>query len=207
MKMNTNDKIERLLDMTEHPDKYSEEEMQQMMEDDECRAYYELMVKADNAYTPQPDADAEKALREFERHHSHGISWHKIAAIFIGVITISCLTYAAIVIQRHASQTQEMQKPRTERAVSRSSVNQTEAGATDSVGEKEKVYDDVELQTILKDISAYYNLQLEYKSETPRHLRLHLLWDKTQGPGRTIETLNHFEKVNITLSDGKMTVE
>jgi hypothetical protein len=207
MKMDTNDKIERLLDMTEHPDRYSEEEIQQMMADDEIREYYELMVKTDSAYTPLPDADAEKALREFEEHHVQSFSWRKIAAIFIGIITFSCLTYAAIVIHQHSMKPQEVQMSQTGNFSSQSSVNQGKAETTDSVGEKEKVYDDVELQAILKDVSVYYNLQLEYKSEAPRHLRLHLLWDKTQGPSRTIETLNHFEKVNITLNDGKITVE
>lgn len=205
--MDTCDKIERLLDMTEHPDRYSEEEMRQMMADDECRAYYELMVKTDDAYTPLPNADTERALREFEKLHGQGFSWRKIAAIFIGIITISCLTYAAIIIHQHSTKPQSV-RPQTESAAPRTVAgNEVKTETPDTVSEKEKIYDDIELQTILDDISTHYNLQLEYKSEASKHLRLHFRWDKTQELGRTIETLNHFEKVNITLNDGKMTVE
>ena len=39
--------IEKLLKMTERPQDYSDEELQQLMSDPEMREYYELMVSAD----------------------------------------------------------------------------------------------------------------------------------------------------------------
>ena len=40
--METNEKIERLLDMIEHPEHYTEEEMQKILADKETREYYSL---------------------------------------------------------------------------------------------------------------------------------------------------------------------
>jgi hypothetical protein len=207
MKMETNDKITRLLDMTEHPERYSEEEINEMLEDEECRAYYELMVKTDNAYTKHDEADAEEALHDFRRKHERRSSWRYIAAIFIGIIVVSCLTFAAIAVHRHDSKPQSATKQHTENVLSKPTSDDARTAMTDSVGEKEKVFDNVELQNVLKDISAYYHLQLEYHSDASKHLRLHLRWDKTQGAAQMVEALNHFDHVNITLTGDKITVE
>ena len=104
--METDDMTNRVLHMIEHPEGYSEEEVQEILKDDECRETYELLVSLDNAYTGEIDPDTEQALREFESSHniSRGWNWRKIAAIFIGVLIISGITYAAISISRHHSE-------------------------------------------------------------------------------------------------------
>ena len=38
------DKLELLLDMTEHPDRYTEEQMQELLADEDVRKHYEMMV-------------------------------------------------------------------------------------------------------------------------------------------------------------------
>ena len=42
--------IKELLKMTERPQDYSDEEIRQMMNDPEMRAYYELMVDAETGF-------------------------------------------------------------------------------------------------------------------------------------------------------------
>ena len=94
--METKDKMERLLDMTEHPERYSEEEIQTLLEDDECREYYELMVKTDAAYTGDTsDMEVERLCRS-SKLNTCPSSRRKIAAIFIGILMISGIAYAAI---------------------------------------------------------------------------------------------------------------
>ena len=205
--METNDKIEHLLDMIEHPEKYSEEDMRKMLEDEECREYYELIVKADIAFNETSQEDAEMVLHEFEAKHIHTFSWRKIAAIFIGILMISGLTYAAISIKRHAAESTAMHKEQTENVVTKTVTENNAVEKSDTVEVKEKMFDDVELSTILNEMSAYYKLTIEYNSEKSKHLRLHFRWDKTQTAENVVETLNHFENVNITLADGKMSVE
>ena len=45
--------IEELLRMTERPQDYTDEELQQLMSDPDMRAYYELMVKAETGFAQQ----------------------------------------------------------------------------------------------------------------------------------------------------------
>ena len=208
MNMKTNDKIERLLDMIEHPEHYSEEEMQKILEDEETREYYNLIVKTDDAYTKTDDVDVEKTLQEFEAKHIHHFSWSKIAAVFIGVLLVSGITYAAIVFNRSSSEKQVSQKAETGRVITYTPAKSTEAETTDTIAtQKEQSFDNVELQTILNDISSFYKLEVVYHSDKSRHLRLHFHWDKTKDAESIVESLNHFENVNITLVDRKIEVK
>ena len=156
--METNEKIERLLDMTEHPEHYSEEEMQEILADKETREYYDLIIKTDDAYTKSHDVDVDKALQEFETKHSHHFSLSKIAAILIGILLVSGITYAAIVFNRNSSDKQVSQKAQIGRVIADKPAKSINAETTDTTTtQKEQLFDNVELQTILDDISTYTN--------------------------------------------------
>ena len=92
--------IEDLLRMTERPQDYTDEELQQLMSDPDMRAYYELMVKAEEGFT-QRNTKRDKARR----------LW-KIAAMFVGIILLSGLTFAAVHIMR--SEKTEVRSQETE---------------------------------------------------------------------------------------------
>lgn len=206
--METNEKIERLLDMTEHPEHYSEEEMQEIFADKETREYYDLIIKTDDAYTKCPDVDVDKALQEFETKHSRHFPLAKIAAIFIGILLVSGITYAAIVINRSSSNKQSGRKAQIEQVMADKPAKSINAETTDTTTtQKEQLFDNVELQTILDDISSYYKLKVIYHSDKSRHLRLHFYWDKTKDAETIVESLNHFENVNMTLTDSKIDVK
>lgn len=206
--MEMNDKMKRLLDMTEHPERFSEEEMKELLADDECRAYYELMVKTDNAYTEFPKANADQALKVFEAKHIHLFSWSKIAAVIVSVVMLSGLAYAAISLSRRTSASEEKSVTSTKEAIVNKGLTvRGNIEEHDSITVKDKLFDDVELQTILSDIATFYKVKIEYRSEATKHLRLHFRWDKTQNIEAIVEILNHFEKVNIILADGKMEIE
>jgi len=210
MNMETNKKIERLLDMVEHPEHYTEEEMQKILADKETREYYDLIIKTDNAYTKSPDVDVEKALQEFETKHSRHFSLSKIAAILIGILLVSGITYAAIVINGSSSDKQSVRKAQTGRVITDKPTKSIDTETTDTdttTTQKGQSFDNVELQTILDDISSYYKLKVVYNSDKSKHLRLHFYWDKTKDAETIVESLNHFENVNITLTDSKIDVK
>jgi hypothetical protein len=207
MMMKTNDNIERLLEMIEHREQYSDEEFQKMLEDDDCRECYELMVKTDSAYSEHTDVDAEQALHDFRKAHHDRFSWHKIAAIFIGILLLSGIAYAAIILQTRSRESATKSKVVTEKVDISKVAQSRDTLKKDTVAMKGKSFDDVELCTILNDISAYYGLKVEYGSEKSKHLRLHFNWDMTQDADKVVESLNHFENVNIILSERKINVE
>ena len=208
--METNEKIERLLDMIEHPEHYTEEEMQKILADKETREYYDLIIKADDAYTKRHDIDVDKALKEFEKKHHQHFSWSKIATIVIGILLVSGVAYAAIVLNKNPSEKQAKQKAQIDRVITDKATKSIDTETTDAdttTTQKGQSFDNVELQTILDNISSYYKLNVVYNSDKSKHLRLHFYWDKSKDAETIVESLNHFENVNITLTDNKIDVK
>ena len=208
--METNEKIERLLDMIEHPEHYSEEEMQKILADEETREYYDLIIKADDTYTKSHDVDVDKALQEFETKHLQHLSWSKIAAVFVGILLVSGVAYAAIVLNKNPSEKQAKQKAQIDRVITDKATKSIDTETTDAdttTTQKGQSFDNVELQNILDNISSYYKLNVVYNSDKSKHLRLHFYWDKSKDAETIVESLNHFENVNITLTDSKIDVK
>ena len=129
----------------------------------------------------------------------------KIAALFIGVLMLSGITYAAVHI---ISSSQETQRPKTEAIVNtkpqKASYEQAEQ---DSTLQKSIVYEDAELVTILDDIATFYEVEPVYKKETSKHIRFYFTWDKKQSLDTIIDTFNKFERIHITRYDKILIIE
>jgi hypothetical protein len=96
--METNKKFERLLDVAEHPEKYPDVDIENMLRDDECQEFYELMVRVNRVYMQHPPLDVERSLLTFEMKQKRNTlwKWSKMAALFICAFYFSCVSYANI---------------------------------------------------------------------------------------------------------------
>ena len=96
--METNKKFERLLDAVEHPEKYPNVDIENMLQDDECQEFYELMVRVNRVYLQHPPLDIERSLLAFEIKQRRNTlwKWSKMAAFFICAFYFSCVSYANI---------------------------------------------------------------------------------------------------------------
>ena len=181
--------IEKLLRMMERPQDYTDEELQQQMDDPDMQACYELMVKAEEGFAQR------------KTKCSKGVRLWKIAAMFIGIILLSGLTYAAVQFSRQTtddvkSQTQEMQAAETRQ-------QPTEVTPQDSI----RTFVNAELQQILGELADYYHVDVDYRNEQARHLRLYTKWNTTAPLSQMIERLNNFEKVSIRQTDNQIIAE
>ena len=158
--MEQNDKIRLLLDMHEHPENYTDEQLAAMLDDE----MQEHMATAKRAMTdiPEPDVDAE--WQRFEQEHftpARDRRWLKVAAIFLGVIMLSAFTYAAIHAVR--ARQPEVQQPMTEQVKESDNPvetsSPTEAERIDSASMEQPVtFDNVALETIIGDIAARHQM-------------------------------------------------
>lgn len=207
--MEQNDKIHLLLDMHEHPENYTDEQLAAMLDDE----MQEHMATAKRALTdiPEPDVDAE--WQRFEQEHftpAHNHRWLKIAAIFLGVLMLSAFTYAAIhAVRAHQPEVQQPmteQVEKTDNPVGASSP--TEAERIDSVSTGQPVtFDNVALETIIGDIAARHQMQVEFRNEDARALRFYFVWQPDEDLDAAIERLNLFESVNISKEGNTIVVE
>ena len=207
--MEQNDKIRLLLDMHEHPENYTDEQLASMLDDE----VLERLATAKRAMTdiPEPDVDAE--WQRFEQEHfapAHNRRWLKVAAMIAGVLMLSAFTYAAI--QAVRAHQPEIQQPLTEQVEKTDALvatsSSTEAEGIDSVSTGQPVtFDNVALETIVGDIAARHQMQVEFRNEDARALRFYFVWQPDEDLDAALERLNLFESVNISKEGNIIVVE
>ena len=198
--MNMKD-MEQLLRMVERPQDYSDEEIMKLVSDPEMKAYYELMVSAEAGFALKRSEEPKVYTRA--KLYSLSSRFLKVAAVFIGVILLSGIAFAAYryVVGEGPSVGGDLESPTQEVRISNSPQQvQTE---TESV----RTFENAELQQILQELSDYYHVGVEFHNEQSRHIRLYTKWDTTAPLQQIIELLNGFEKVNVRLIDNKIIAE
>lgn len=200
--MSKEEKLQRLLEMQEHPERYTDEEIRQLMADEEYRQLYDQMIRATDAVFAENHGDKSRGSIQKKEPVSLIL---KIAAMFIGVLMLSGIAYAAIhIVSRNAGG--DSQSPTLEVRTPDLSQRMEEQSA-DSVLMQPVVFEDAELETILREIAAFYQCETIYKNERVKHVRLYFTWDKTARIDEVVETFNKFERFHITRANPKLIVE
>ena len=133
-------------------------------------------------------------------------SFKKIAAMFIGVLMLSGIAYAAIrIVSQHVGG--DLQSPTQEARITNSRQQITDEQPADSTAMKPVVFEDTELTTILHEVATFYQCETVYKNEKVKHVRLYFTWDKTKPIDEVVETFNKFERFHITRENQKLIVE
>lgn len=203
--MNTNEKLLRLLEMQEHPERYTDDELRQLMADEEYRQLYEQMVRATDAMYAEKH-QANNGDRSWKSALNHGSVISKIAAMFIGLLMLSGIAYAAVQMVRQTQQ-QVQTETTTSVAGSSQSAHDTRIDEDDLAQNKPLLYEDAELATILSDIATFHQLEPVYKNEECKHIRLYFTWDRRSSIDDIISTFNKFERIHITRDNKKLIVE
>ena len=210
------EKIKQLIQMMEHPEQYSNDQWREILKDKDCREYYQLISETDNAINDKPlsDKDVNRAQKDFESKYypstSHLLLLKKIAAIFIGLILISCIAIAAVSIVKHHQQTPPTHKEIVNHKI-KDSVK-TVVMKTDSVKRKsdtagEKRFVNVSLENILQQIAVYYHVKVSFTDGKATKIRLFFNWNQNNTLSQVVEQLNNFEEFHITLSNNTLTVK
>ncbi|MBR5170660.1 MAG: DUF4974 domain-containing protein [Muribaculaceae bacterium] len=211
--MEQNDKIRLLLDMHEHPENYTDEQLASLLQDEQLAALWQQLATAKRAMTdiPEPDVDAE--WQRFEHQHFAPVknrSWLKVAAIFLGLIMLSAFTYAAIHAVRHNA----VDKPKepTETLVPATQPESTlgpRLGVADTtaVVTEPIVFDNLPLDQMLEKVAPHYGMQVEFRNEDARGLRFYFVWQPDEDLDAALERLNLFESVNISKEGNTIVVE
>lgn len=190
--MQTPDKKKQMfLDMQEHPEKYSEEQIETMMDD----------------LDRLPDVDV--AWQEFQQTgQSSPRRWLKAAASIIGVLMLSGIAYAAVhIISRNAGvdektpthEVQNINSPLNDDAI-------VETFTTDSIPQT-RIFENTPLDEMVSEIAHYYNKVADIQSKEAHELRLYYKWDPKDALENVVDDLNHFDRVSLAIEDDKLIVK
>ena len=211
---NLEDKLTEVLKATEHPEQYTDEQLQELLADEECAEYYRLICDADNAYAEAPEESEEEIEAEWQRitrnsqpssSNSKLLSINsklsKVAAVVIAVLALSAVSYAAVKL---LSARQQQSTPIV--VTETMQVSENPATPLPEPAYTIQVFQDAELQEILTVVANYYKLHTDYRSEEARHVRLYTKWNKAESAEKMVKRLNRFDKVNLTLEGDVLTV-
>ena len=220
-------KWDMLLDLLEHPEKYSETQKAELLGDEEVKELYQQMVETRQALDfdklkeemkmPSIDEEWKKLKEEKKQSTKVAFLWspmRKVAAV-AAVLVISGFTFAAIHLVTLSHQSSE--KNDTELVASDDNSAQQvpapqktyteEKTDTASIAKLPLVYENAELQNILTPIAEHFHLQVTYQNESVRHIRLFLQLREDMSIDDIITLMNHFEKVNICREGQTLIVE
>ncbi len=214
------DKFEKILDIIDHQEKYSDEEIHEILQDEECRKLYQTMVEVDSALeSPSPIINVDEEWGKFSQKHqlqevSHPItSWRKLAASIAVFVLISGIAFAAIhtYIKRSQETTQVTADTHPE-AIKSDSVKQVAGkdSLTHPKPEKpaiHKTFENVAFEQMLSEIASYYDLQVKFENNEDKTLRLYYEWNSHSSIENIVKELNQFENVNIELQQNELIVK
>jgi len=221
--MKHQERIDLLLDMQEHPEKYSDEQLNNLLiEDPELAEMLDELATTKRALTQEEAAkeeiDVDKAWEAFAAKHELEFDepaakqimmpLRKIAAMFIGVILTAGVAFAAIEIVRSVSESTPEPARIEAPAAAPQQVETADETPTDTVvAAKPMTFDNVELDKILTQIAANYQAEVTFENEDARAYRLYFEWNCEETLEHVVERLNRFESINIELDNHKMIVK
>lgn len=218
--------IEQLLELQEHPEQVTDEQLQQALDDPQMRELVEQMAFAKRAFKNEglqaEELDVEGEWEKFAADHygednnrktnftlfSLHSSLQKIAALFIGVLFITGMAFATIHIVRNVVE-KDTKAPvqKTEISDYHQPVISADTIKSDTiVMATPVVFDNVTLDSIAKDIAAYHHIGMDLRNDQAKQLRFYFVWKRNDSLQEVVEKLNMFEHVNMAVEDGKLII-
>ena len=213
--MNKNEKRMMLFDMQEHPEKYTDEQMEHLLADEEVKEFLRdlAMARMAGKKATSKKVDVDKAWKEFANGSYRNRM--KIAASIVGIIFLSGVALAAVQngwLNFSTSDKVVDNKVMTEQIVpsntlANDSLKAMTVEPTDSLDMKPVVFDNAELGTILMQMADFYQVKVEYMNTNTQHVRLFFNWNKTKTLEQNMELLNAFDRIQIEYADGTLIVK
>lgn len=230
--MDRDSKIKKLLDMQEHPEQYSEQELEQMLRDTEAQELMEATAQLKQAltwerllsgsssgmgdqrsevHTSKETTDVDSEWQQFAKTHFDQSkpkrNWLQVAAMFIGILFVTGFTFAAIHLWNHIPRFSPKSEG-DETALVEDTVERATSPLPAEEGAEAEliVFDNVSLDSIAKDIAAYHHLPMEIENDEARQLRFFFEWNQKDSLQEVVEKLNMFEHVTLAVENGKLMV-
>ena len=228
--MSKEEKRMMLFDMQEHPEKYTDEQMECLLADEEVKEFFHELAMARMAgkKANPKEVDVDGAWKEFVQAHHEGKlaidagkskgayrNRMKIAASIVGIIFLSGVALAAIhngwfgflALDQTANNNAATEQMANSKQLANDSLKAMTTDPKDSLDMKPVVFDNDELGIILIQMADFYHVKVEYMNANTQHVRLFFNWNKTKTLEQNLEILNAFDRIQIEYIDGTLMVK
>ena len=210
-------KYDLVLDIIEHPDKYSSEQLAEIMSEPETRKIYNLLCKTEAAIK---DSDAPDVNSEWEKFSNSRLvrprrvfSWFGSRAASIAAIAGSSIVAVAAGIAVTVSVIGHKSEPNAENtAIAPSAVaisTNTIATKCDTVNVNMTpvMFENEPLEKIMNEVAKTYRVEVKFKDENVASLHLYYKLDPSLALNDVIEQLNTFEQINIRRNGNTLIID
>ena len=186
--MNPLDDKKLFFDMQEHPENYSDEQLEAMMAELDKEPDTEEAWQKTLSNSPLKGEDS-LPLRE----GWGGSFFRRIAAVFTAIAFLGIMSLASYRAFFYKTTTDNRPQTTDTTAV------KTERFYYDvQDGDTIFRFENIRLDSILAVVSRHYDRQVVFKDEAPKHLRLFVTCRTSQSLREFVETLNMFDGINVT---------
>lgn len=213
------DKYDLVLDIIAHPEKYTPEELNEVMADGETREIYNLLCKTDSAVAANREINVDAEWETFSDNHKirrrRPFKWMESRVATIAVIVCSSIVAVAagIAVTLSVIENKPKQEPvRVLAGVDQSAVASQdtiikERGDTVVVTETPVIFENEPLEIILQYVGKAYGVEVKFSNKEVSALHLYYKLDPALPLDEVISQLNTFEQINIRRNDNILTVD
>lgn len=198
------DKIDQLLDLIEHPEHYTQQQIEDLLQDPETNSLYRTLCETSASLHGDNDIpDVDNEWQRFtEKHHVAKKQFtfrRNIAAVIITVISLSAVA-AGIGISMstaHRETGGTVEDPSLSHTVP--TIIPDTIFPVDSLPQlpESVIFENQSLRVVLPQIVSHYGLKAGFDSAEIAELRMYFKWNTSDSVGYVLETLNTFEQINI----------
>ena len=196
------DQLEQLLDMIEHPDRYTEQQANSLLSDPDLHKHYEVMVSLRAAYEGQP-AQPQKKREPIHgnttRQHAlwGGLGWglKAAAAVFLGIVLVSGIAIAAWLASPKPTVSTSSQPERLE------------ASLPPSEEMTARAFDNTPLADIMAVVAKHYGHHVAFANDSLRQLRITTTWNEDEPLSAFLENMNELDGLSFTQKGDTIFVE
>lgn len=212
------DKYEIVFDIIEHPEKYSEDQLKELLADDEIAETYSLLCKIhasvkSHATTVNVDDEWRRfskryRLRSKPNRHSGVGRVASIAVLFLSSFVALALGYAV----KHSFVSKEndiMAHAKTQNVAAMNSEAVTADTINIDIPNRVEpiLFEDDTLEVIMQTIGRHYGMEVNFRNNAAASLRLYYRFEPEHTIEETVESLNIFDGINILIDDNILFVD
>lgn len=201
------DKYDLVLDIIEHPENYTSEQLAELLAEPETREIYNLLCKTDSAIEAYRTIDVDAEWEDFaqKRRHRPRLSylWRGSRAASIAAIVGSSVVAVAAGIAVTVAVVTHKPEPVAKEAtvVSTGMPTATEAIVTPTdtarTASEPVMFENEPLEAIMKEVAAAYGVEVKFNNREVASLHLYYKLDTSLPLNEVVEQLNTFEQINI----------
>lgn len=216
-------KTEQLIDAIDHPENYSDEELHALLSDPEVKEVYSTMCSMRAALSPLSKSDIDLEWETFVKSKKSigffgvQLRYTKIllrnSAAVVAVCLLSAAAIATVIgVKLHERQAAPVSysEDATELVEVATVMNEQDTSAIKpATPEKYEpvLFENRPLEEILNTIKGHYEVEVRFKSQEAKKLRLYFNWNPELPVTDIVDLLNNFQQFSIRLSDNTLVVE